>query len=178
MVDWPWPATEHPLANCSLPAAPLQWAGGENWESKSQKRSVWVKQSFVCKQRNQELLPISRQMFSPFLWEGKCSNSKQPFFLFFLEFLCWPQLHRLWDVLLVTWGHLSWLCFPLTSHALPVPSPVWLYEKQICMSPAHQWQKTSQHYQPCVQHKHSPILSNVKRINSTPVKTSTPWWNT
>lgn len=136
------------------------------------------------------LLPMGRQVFSHFQgsrameeWLGKTnanipkiphSHPSLP------RFIYWAWCHTIWNVTLVSCGHLSCSCLLPTSHVPPV-LPVWQYEKQerLYESPAQQLGKKKNLY--IINHvfstnlKHSPIPATVKKIASTPDNTSTPF---
>ena len=86
--------------------------------------------------------------------------------------------HMVWTIPLVSWGQMSWLCLLPTSCAPPARLLAGQYEEQtrpgLCVSIAQQYLK-----HPCIINtvhstnlKHSSILATMKKINSTPAKTS------
>ena len=102
-----------------------------------------------------------------------------PFLLLPPALYCWTCHHRVWNILLVSWGRLSQLRPLPTSCAPPAYSLAGQCEKKKrpwhCVRTAQQWLK-----HPCVINtvfstnpKHSPIQATMKKINPIPAKTST-----
>ena len=101
------------------------------------------------------------------------------FLLLHPAFYCWAWCHMAWDMPLLSWGLLCWLCPLPASCAPPAPWPVGWGEKQkrhwLCVSTAQQWLKypwiinTVFSTYP----KHSPILATMKKTNSIPAETCT-----
>lgn len=79
-------------------------------------------------------LPVGRQMFSRF-WKagpqhgwwllGKTSAiTTKVSLILWLNIYCWAQCCVVWNIPLVRWGHLSWLC-PVPSSCPPQPTCQW-----------------------------------------------------
>lgn len=64
-------------------------------------------------------------------WEDKHHCSKcPPFFLLPPNLYSQNDVNMVWNVPLVSWGHLPWLCHLQASHVPPASPQAWLYEKQ------------------------------------------------
>lgn len=77
-----------------------------------------------------------------------------PFLFFPPVYIHWEWCHMEWNILLVNWGQLSWLCSSSASYASPVSSPLWKAEKALALCKlCSVATKTSLYYQLRVQQK-------------------------
>ena len=78
-------------------------------------------------------------------WEGKCHKHEcqcHPFLLLCPTFYCSTQCHMVWNIPLVSWDHLSWLCpLPVSCAA---PSLVRNCEKQKALTLCNHWWATAE----------------------------------
>ena len=109
-------------------------------ESKAQKLVGWDTGSLIMKKKTAhrskaETTSLGQMDVHPLLgkqglnvmvvWEDKCHYYKCPCILFLsFRFHCWTWHRKVWNVPLVSWGQLSWLC-PIPTLAHLQPTGLW-----------------------------------------------------
>lgn len=132
VVGWHWLAARPHLIALSLSL--LNRTLGEN---KTEKLVSWDTGSLIRKAENAQRskakatphwqayvqpLFVKQGLSIPVVWENKCHNFKCPHILSLsFIFYCWTRCHIVWNIPLVSLGHLFWQC--------PIPTS--------CLHPAY-----------------------------------------